>query len=297
MSTYDRLFAMLRRLSPPWPSTDEDTSVGRELGSIASAMTPAAERVDDLWNELFPDRASETLARWEFITRTPIRTSDDDATRQARILSVLRRASGPRIDQLGKMLAAVMDLDVGDIQFIEQLRSDIEAVLTHTDSTVRALSGTPTLVSMGEPWPGVVDDTGVRLYVKLSALGTPTVTLTSPQGTTWTVPVDSTEDWYETRSTFLDDLAGGRWTVSAANGSAVNLEELRLLVSNDIDAAQIYNFFAYRDPGLAGTPNIPESHRLFHRTALGHMNSHVIESLAFTVDDPYSLVDRDPVGV
>ncbi len=292
-----RVKAALRRLSPPWPSTETDTSVGKELDSIALAVSMGADPLDTALDETFPDTTEELIDRWELVTRNPVRTTDDIDTRRARVLAVLRRTAGPRLDQLEAMLAAPFDLAVEDIIFYEQTREMIEDGITETDTTTYAITGSPTEIVMGEHWPGVIDDTGVRIYVAISAVGTPTMTLTSPVGTVWDIPVDATTGWYETRTAFLGEVAGGTWLVTASNGSSVNITELRLLVSNDVDSAQIYNFFAYRDPTLAGDADIREAQRLFHRTTLAHMNAHVIQSIGFTVDDEYSLVDRDPVGI
>ncbi len=292
-ASYARVLAALRRLSPVWPSTESDTAVGKELGSVATAIGMLADPLDGALDEVFPDTTTQLIDRWEHIARVPTRTADDIDVRRTRVLSVLRRSSGARLDQLEKMLAGPLDCETADIIWVETLRAFIEDALTETNTTTVA---TPATVLMGKPWPGVIDDTGVRLYVALSALGTPTVTLTSPAGTVWAVPVTAATGWYETRTAFLGEPAGGTWTVTATNGSSVNVTELRLLVSNDIDSAQIYNFFAYRDPDLAGDPDWTEAQRLFHRTALAHMRAFVIQRLGFIVGDPHSVVGREPVG-
>lgn len=292
-----RMQAMLRRLSPSWPSTAPDTSVGKELDSIAVPLGMAADIVDTTLDESFPDTADRLLARWEAVTRVSNKGDQDIDARRARVLAVLRRTSGPRLDQLEAMLAAPLDTDIGNLIWIEQTRFFIENALTVVDTTTRAINATPTLVNLGQPWPGVVDTTGVRVYLKFSALGTPVVHLNGPDGTLFILSVTSTEGWYETRATFLGKPAAGAWTLSLSNGSAVNLLEARLLVSNDVDSAQIYNFFVYRDPALPGSPDIAEAQRLFARTALGHFNAHVIERLSFIVGDPHSLCGREPLGV
>lgn len=298
MSSGARVLAALRRLSPVFPDTSDDTAAGKELTSISVALEPVADSVDAVAVELFPDTATTaTIDRWERVTRTPIRTSDSIAERRTRVLAVLRRSSGARIDQLEKMLAGPLDCLTTDLLFVERLRSSIDDSLTNTLTGTFAITSTALKLDMGKPWPGVVDSTGVRLYLAISSLGTPTVTVTSPAGTVWTVSVTATAGWYANRDDFTDEAAGGKWIVSVANGSAVNLTECRLLVSNDVDSAQIYNFFAYRDPVVAGTPDITEAQRLFKRTALGHMNAHVGQSLSFKCDSPYSLCDRDPLGI
>jgi hypothetical protein len=299
MSSLARVLAALQRISPSWPATDPTTSVGKELGSIAAATAMAADRVDAVLDEIFPDTTNGLLDRWEKITKVATRTSDDLATRQTRVLAVLRRTSGPRLDQLEKMLTGPLALDPADMVWFEPLRSMIEEALTETTGTVALAVPTvaPNLtVSLGRPWPGVVDDTGVQVYIALSSIGTTVATLTSPHGTVWTIPVNATSGWYFTRSVFTGESPSGNWTLSIRDSSAPTLTEFRLLVSNSIDSAQIYNFFLLRDPSLPGTADLIEAQRLFHSTALGNMRAFVVENLAFTVGDTHSLTGRDPVG-
>jgi hypothetical protein len=288
---------VLRRLSPAFPSTDADKAVGKELGSIATAIATAYDRLDAIPDEMFPDTATETIERWEKVTRVSSFSADPIADRRQRVLNVLRRLSGPRLDQLSKALAGPLDLDELDITFVEVMRSFIDEALTVTDASTHAITGSPTTLHLGEPYPGTVDDFGVRLYVALSALGTPTVVVTSPEGTTWSPTITSTAGWYRDRTTFLGEIAGGDWKVTVTNGSAVNMTDCRLLVSNNVDSGQIYNLFAYADPNLTAEPDLVEAQRILHRTALGHLRAFVIQSLAFTVGDEFSLVGRDPVGV
>lgn len=297
-ASLSRIKAALRRISPVWPSTATDTSVGKELDSIATAIGTAADPVDDAFDEQFPDTASQLLDRWEKVTRVPTRTSDSDAVRQTRILSVLRRTNGPRLDQLENMLAGPFDLAVDDIVFIEATRAAIEEAQISENAGTYALTSTALRVELGKPWPGVVDATGVRLYIlRDNAIGTPVITLTSPAGTIWTVPFTGTEGTYENRSAFLGQIAGGKWTLTASTaGGATSLISLSLIVSNDIDSSAIYNFFALRDADLAGSPDLVEAQRLLHRTALGHMRAQVTERMESIVDDTHSRVDREPTG-
>ena len=292
----DRILAALRRISPPWPSTSDDTSVGKELGSIATAIGMAADPLDGALDEVFPDTTEQLIERWEKITRIPTRTTDDIAVRRARVIAVLRRTAGPRLDQLAAMLADPLDIDAGLILMIEQTRERIEDALTEVDTTVRALSASPVTVALGKPWPGLIDDTGVAVYLKLSALGSPTVTLTHPTGVSWTIDVTAAAGWYFNRSTFTGLAAGGTWQLAATDATAPNLQEIRLLVSNDVDSAQIYNFFVYRDPDIAGTPDIPTAQRLLDHTVLAEMFAKVVQRQAFIVGDPLSLCGREPVG-
>lgn len=295
-ASYTRVLAALRRLSPSWPFTDSDTSVGKELGSIATAFGMAVDVVDSVLDELFPDTATtQSITRWEKVTRVPTRTGDDIATRRSRVLSVLRRASGPRLDQLAKMMSGPLDLAEEDILFIEQQRQYIDDALTF-DSGALGISSSPFLYGHDLYYPGTIDSGGVR--IKLDAtfpmLAT-TITLVSPFGTRWQIEENSA-DWQWNREDFLGQTASGTWSLIGSGADITQLNSFQLIVSNDVDSSQIYNFFAYRDPTLSGTPDLVEAQRLFRRTALAHMNSKVIESTAFVVGDEHSLVGRDPVG-
>jgi hypothetical protein len=298
-ASYARILAALKRISPAWPSTDDDKAVGKELGSIAAVLAAVADRVDGVLDEIFPDTTTELIERWEGITKNPVRPSDDDDTRRARILSVLRRVSGPRIEQLEKMLEGPLDLASSDMVWVEGDRFSVDEMLTETTGIVAYAVPTtsPGLkVQLGEPWPGVVDDTGVKVYIDVSAIGTTVATLTSPSGTVWTIPVTATTGWYFTRTVFTGELAGGLWTLEIKDSTAPALNEFRLLVSNDVDASRIYQFFVLRDPGLAGTADLVQAQKLLRRTALGNMKARVVETLAFKTGDPYSLTGRDPLG-
>lgn len=308
-ASYTRIMALLRRLSPSFPKTDDDTDVGKELSAIAAALGTATDPLDGALDEVFPDTTLQIIDRWEKVTRVATRTSDDIETRRARVLSVLRRTSGPRVDQLRSMLAAVLDCTVDDLIFVEALRSEVDDMLTETTGVVDiALPTTaPGLqIPLGKPWPGLVDGdsssplllgSGVSVYLAFNSATVDSVTLKSPKGTSWTVPVTSTAAWYNNRTLFTGETAGGRWTLSAYSSAAPHLNEFRLRVSNNVDSGQIYNFFCHRDPALGGTPDLVEAQRLFHRTALAEMRAFVVETLNFKTDDPYSLTDRDPLGV
>lgn len=293
------VLAMMRRISPEWPSTEPDTDVGKELGSIATALAVAKDVVDALVDELFPDTTTFLLDRWEKATGVATILSDSLATRRARVLAVLRRINGPRISQLEQMLSGPLALDPSDMVWVEPLRSMIEEALTETTGTVALAVPTtaPGLtVTLGKPWPGVVDDTGVQVYIAMSGIGVSVATLTHPDGTTWTIPVTASTGWYWDRSTFTGKPAGGRWKLTIRDSSAPTLTEFRLLVSNNVDSGQIYNFFVLRDPSLPGSPDLVEAQRLFQQTALGHNRAFVVETLAFTLGDPHSLMGRDPMG-
>lgn len=293
-ASFTRVLALLKRISPSWPSLEPDKSTGKEMGSIAVALAMAADAVDAVVDEIFPDTTTFLIDRWEKITKNPIRTSDDLPTRRSRVMSVLRRISGPRLAQLEKMLAPLLALDVSDIIWVEPLRSMIEEALTETTGIVSL--ATPTTITFSKLWPGVVDDAGVQVYLAMTGIGDTAATLTSPSGTVWTIPSGSTTGWYFTRDKFTGEPAGGTWTLSIIFSAVPPLTEARLLVSNNVDSGQIYNFYALRDPSLSGTADLIEAQRLFRKTALGNMRAFVIETLAFTVGDPHSLCGRDPIG-
>jgi hypothetical protein len=297
--SFAQVKAVLKRLHPDWPSTDDTTSVGKELGSIAVALGMVKDLVDGLIDEIFPDTTTYLIERWEKITRVASVPSDPIATRRARVLAVLRRINGPRISQLEQMLAPVLDTAVSNLVWVEQLRGFIEEGLTQTTGAVSMAVPTtaPGLtVALGKPWPGIVDDTGVSVYIAMTGIGTTVATLTSPKGTVWTIPVTAAIGWYFTRSLFVGELAGGRWTLTIRDSSAPTLTEARLLVSNNVDSGQISHFYVLRHPSLPGAPDLVEAQRLLHKTALANMRAFVVETLAFTVGDSHSLVGRDPVG-
>lgn len=294
----DRMKALLRRLSPSWPSTEPDTSVGKEIDSIALALSYAADRVDVALNEVFPDTTTELIDRWERITGHAPNTTMVLDYRQFRVLSVLRRIAGPRLSQLEQVLKGPFDLSVDDIVFYEPLRQFIEAALTIEDTLSRVLSASATLVHLGKPWPGFVDDYGVALYIESSSAGG-TYSVTSPSGKTLAIPFSGTK-WYRVGAgppggtSFSGVPAAGLWTISMTHAGASTVSNLKLLVSNDVDSAQIFNFFALRDRSLAGSPDIAEAQRLLSRTAHAHNRARVIQDAACIVG--ISPCGREPSG-
>jgi hypothetical protein len=307
-ASYSRVLALLKRLSPIWPSTDEDKAVGKELGSIATALGMGADPLDAALDEVFPDTTSVLLTRWEKVARVATRTGDTDDTRRSRILSVLRRSSGPRIDQLGKMLEGPLGISTDDMVFVEMLRSFIDEALTESSGTLDVdlpTTAPPFTLLLGKPWPGLVDGdstdpllvgAGVSVYLNLSGLGVCVATLTSPDGTVWTIPVNQDTAWYTTRTVFTGLPAAGKWRLDIYDSTGPQLVEWKLRVSNNVDSAQIFNFFVLRDPALSGTVDLFEAQRLFDRTALAQMRAFVVETLAFICGDPHSLCGRDPIG-
>ena len=60
---------------------------------------------------------------------------------------------------------------------------------------------------------------------------------------------------------------------------------------------EIYRFFAYRDPYLAGTYDIESAQALIDKVQDAHTLGYAIESIEFLCDDQFSLCDRDLIGV
>jgi hypothetical protein len=63
------------------------------------------------------------------------------------------------------------------------------------------------------------------------------------------------------------------------------------------DDREIFRFFIYRDPGIAGTYDLEGAQDLIDRMKPSHTKGHVIESINFLCDDEFSLCDRDILGV
>lgn len=82
-----------------------------------------------------------------------------------------------------------------------------------------------------------------------------------------------------------------------ASGDVVVIETSRAQAVSQNDAKEIYRFFIYRDPTEPGTYDIVAAQTEIDRIAHSHTKGHAIESIAMIVDDPFSLVDRDIIGV
>lgn len=59
----------------------------------------------------------------------------------------------------------------------------------------------------------------------------------------------------------------------------------------------IYQFYIFRDPALPGTYDIVEAQEVIDKMAHSHTRGVAIESKDFLCDDPFSLCDRDILGV
>lgn len=290
-----RVLAALRWLSPSFPDVSTtDTSAGKELNSIATIAARAVDRFDVMFDELWPQLATETIDRWLKIAKVNLPATASLAEKRAKVVTVFRRSNGVDLVRLAKSLAPLFDLTDAQVEFIEAMRSSIDDALTESSFVLGAAS--PATAQLGKPWPGVIDDTGVRVYVDVSTIAASTVTLKHPDGTTWTIPLTATTGWYENRTLFLGKAPAGLWTLSYTAAGGV-LNRWKLCVSNDVDAAQIYYFYARRNPDISGTPDLLEAQRIFTLTALAHMRTYVCERNRMIVDDDKCLVDREPIGV
>lgn len=63
------------------------------------------------------------------------------------------------------------------------------------------------------------------------------------------------------------------------------------------DDREIYKFFIYRNPTLPGTYFLASAQALVDAIKPSHTLGFVIESVSFLCDDPFSLCDRDLLGV
>ncbi len=59
----------------------------------------------------------------------------------------------------------------------------------------------------------------------------------------------------------------------------------------------MYLFHVYRDPALPGPSDIDKGQEVLDSITYSHNKGVVIQSLSFKCDDPYSLCDRDPLGI
>ena len=62
------------------------------------------------------------------------------------------------------------------------------------------------------------------------------------------------------------------------------------------DDNEIYRYFVYRDPTDPGSYSVDDAQAQVDAMEPEHTKGHVIESLLFLCDDPYSLCDRDLLG-
>lgn len=76
----------------------------------------------------------------------------------------------------------------------------------------------------------------------------------------------------------------------------VIIERTHAFAASIGDDREIFRFFVYRDPGLPGDYFVASAQALVDAMAPLHTQGHVIESVSFACDDPFSLCDRDLLG-
>lgn len=310
MAVFDRVLAALRRLQPLGFYSDDDASgVVHELRAIARALASPAERIDTLLATFLPDRADELLDRWEGLVGLVTRASDQLGARQARVVGRLRRSRGYTHSRIAAVTAPSLGLTPEQLVYLETDRAAVEAAMTDGENVgalaipLGAMAGIAR--QLGRPWPGKVDFSGVRVRLVMTDASTVllTVKLTHRDGTAWTIWAPHDQGMWGDRtfttSVFLGKAALGPWTLSITNTDGAHspaLVQWSLLVSNDVDAAQIFHWHLQRDPALGGAADLVEAQRLVRNTAAAHYLGEVCERAAFIVDDTHSVVDRDPVG-
>lgn len=82
-----------------------------------------------------------------------------------------------------------------------------------------------------------------------------------------------------------------------AAADVVVLEQSRAFAIAVGDDRQIYRFYIYRDPTDPGSYDLDAAQDLVDSMKPAHTQGLVIESIDFLCDDPYSLCDRDILGV
>jgi len=77
----------------------------------------------------------------------------------------------------------------------------------------------------------------------------------------------------------------------------VVIERSRAYAISVGDDREIYRFFVYRNPALPGTYFLASAQALVDKIKPSHTVGTVIESINFLADDPFSLTDRDLLGI
>lgn len=82
-----------------------------------------------------------------------------------------------------------------------------------------------------------------------------------------------------------------------AVGDVVVIERSHAFAVSIGDDREIFRFFIYRNPASPGTYFLASAQELVEKMKPSHTLGHVIESISFLADDPFSLTDRDLLGV
>ncbi len=75
------------------------------------------------------------------------------------------------------------------------------------------------------------------------------------------------------------------------------IETSRALAIAIGDDRRIYQFHVFRDPALAGTPDIAAAQITLDKKSQSHTQGKIIQSRTFKCNNPQSLCDRDLLGV
>lgn len=306
-----RVYAALCRLQPPGAYSEDDDSLSRrELSAIAWPLGRAV----DYWESLLPGLLLEDeqlLDRWESLLRVGLHPGDQLAARVARLLPTLRRRLTYSRARLAAVLAPLLGVSSASLQWIEVMRSEIEAAMTDrkvfgtSGSAVTAAASPGFVAVMDKPWPSEVDDFGVALTIKVTTADPSDITIRviHSSGVTWIAHNGGSSSLnlvtIFARSEFLGLPARGPWRVevdtTGAHGAAT-VTECALLVSNDSDSAQIYTSYCLRDVGLGVTTDVAPAQRMIERAGIAHVLARVVERDGVLCDDAHSLTDREPVG-
>lgn len=74
---------------------------------------------------------------------------------------------------------------------------------------------------------------------------------------------------------------------------SLEFDDFRIFTPNGL---RPFSWYAYRDPGLAGTPDIPGANAVVERIKPAHTQAAAIKTLALICDDDGSLCDDGPLG-
>lgn len=112
---------MLKSFLPPGRaySNDPDSIIQREVAvegdGLAHAWWLAQVLLDDWW----PDRATQTIERWETVTRQHPHPGDFYADRRKRVLARFATSAGYSREKIAEAIAPLLDCTPADITFVE----------------------------------------------------------------------------------------------------------------------------------------------------------------------------------
>lgn len=308
-ATLQKVFDALKELQPRGLFKPEDeTAANNELLAIATALARVNDPVETVLAALLLQRP-ELIDRWEALLRLSNRPDLNSTERYSRIEGALRRRIGYDKKRLGEALAVLLDCDPSDLIWIEQMRADIDTMTTQmeTPGDLLPVGADSWLRILHWPWPGVVDDTGVRLTVDVTVADAIDleVELLHASGVVWR-PWSYTESSVdlvlaaEERDLFKGLVARGPWTlrvrdpIGASGAATINSWSLR--ISNDVDSSSIYTGFVVRPIALGLTTDIEPAQRLLTFAGVANVRASVCERTELLFDDARSRLDREPIG-